>query len=160
VRLLRLKPQISRHDLDVKIRKLRELLGDGDKVRVTLRFRGREMARPEMGAKLLQGIANELADAAIIEGTIRQENRMMLMMLAPKPGAKPVKDAPKEKARPEAAPAPKAVAPAAPLETATVTVGQPEKEKVVSHANETQEHQVIGQPLQQSADAEDSGETG
>lgn len=160
VRLLRMKPQISRHDLDVKIRKLRELLGDGDKVRISLRFRGREMARPEMGRKLLETMAAELVDAAIVEGPIRQENRMMMMMLAPKPGAKPPKDAPKDKvatAGRETPKTPGAAPPAAPAPS-PVPADQPEKEKVAPHAN--QEQQINARPLLQSTDAEDSGEAG
>jgi len=94
VRLLRMKPQISKHDLDVKVRKLRELLGEGSKVRVSLRFRGREMSRPELGTGLFDRIAQELSDVAQVEGMPRREGRMMSMMLTAKPGAK----APKEKA--------------------------------------------------------------
>ena len=100
VRLLRMKPQISVHDLDVKVRKLRELLGEGNKVRISLRFRGREMSRPDMGVKLLDRIAQALSDVAVVEGAPRREGRMMNMMLAAKPGVKPpkAKDKAKEKA--------------------------------------------------------------
>jgi len=90
VRLLRMKPQISNHDLEIKLRKFRELLGEGNKVRVTLRFRGREMTRPEMGTGLLQRVAQELADVAQTEGEPRLEGRMMIMMLAPRPGLRAV----------------------------------------------------------------------
>ena len=54
VRLIRLKPQIDAHDLGIKVKKLREMLAEGDKVRIQLRFRGREMSRPHMGTELLQ----------------------------------------------------------------------------------------------------------
>lgn len=90
VRLLRMKPQISNHDLEIKLRKFRELLGEGNKVRVTLRFRGREMTRPEMGTGLLQRVAQELADVAQTEGEPRLEGRMMIMTLAPRPGLRAV----------------------------------------------------------------------
>jgi translation initiation factor IF-3 len=103
VRLLRMKPQISTHDLDVKVRKLRELLGEGNKVRISLRFRGREMSRPDMGVKLLDRIAQALSDVALVEGAPRREGRMMNMMLAAKPGVKPPKAKKKaEKATPHA----------------------------------------------------------
>jgi translation initiation factor IF-3 len=103
VRLLRMKPQISVHDLDVKVRKLRELLGEGNKVRISLRFRGREMSRPELGTKLLDRIAEALSDVALVEGAPRREGRMMNMMLAAKPGVKPPKAKEKaEKATPHA----------------------------------------------------------
>ena len=93
VRLLRLKPQIGQHDLEIKLRKLRELLGEGNKVRISLRFRGREMSRPELGAELLNRVAEELSDVAQVEGDLRREGRLMNMMVAPKPGVR----APKEK---------------------------------------------------------------
>ena len=102
VRLLRMKPQISAHDLDVKVRKLRELLGEGSKVRISLRFRGREMSRPDMGVKLLDRIAQALSDVALVEGAPRREGRMMNMMLAAKPGTKAPK-APKAKEKAEKA---------------------------------------------------------
>jgi translation initiation factor IF-3 len=138
VRLLRMKPQIGRHDLDIKIRKLRELLAEGNKVRMSVRFRGREMSRPQMGTDLMNTIARELADAATVEGPVRQENRMMTMMLAPKPTAKP----PKEPREPKAPKEPK------------------EKEKVAPHAQEQVQAEPIAEPLRQSEDAEDSGEAG
>ncbi len=65
VRLLRLKPQIGPHDLEIKLRKLRELLGDGNKVRINLRFRGREVSHPELGSRLLNQVAEHLADVAL-----------------------------------------------------------------------------------------------
>jgi translation initiation factor IF-3 len=89
VRLLRLKPQISSHDLDIKVKKLRELLADGNKVRIQLRFRGREISHPELGTQLLNRIASALAEDSVVEGSPRFEGRMMNMLLAPNPKAKP-----------------------------------------------------------------------
>jgi translation initiation factor IF-3 len=91
VRLLRMKPQIGVHDLAIKLRKLRELLAEGNKVRVSLRFRGREMSRPELGTELLGRIAQELADVAQVEEKPRLEGRMMSMMVTSKPGVRAAK---------------------------------------------------------------------
>ena len=140
VRLLRMKPQISAHDLDVKVRKLRELLGEGNKVRISLRFRGREMSRPDMGVKLLDRIAQALSDVAVVEGAPRREGRMMNMMLAAKPGVKPPKarDKAKEKA-------------------------EEKVEKATPHAKDEGEKQVkqeqVAEPVKVQ-DPEDSGEAG
>ena len=148
VRLLRMRPQIGRHDLDIKVRKLKQLLGEGNKVRISLRFRGREMSRPEMGTGLMERIAAELAEVAQVEGSIRRENRMMTMMLTPKPGAKPPKEskgpkAPKEKAKSKEAQEPKEV-----------------KEKVASDAQVQIRKEPVAEPLRQGEDTEDSGEAG
>jgi translation initiation factor IF-3 len=96
VRLLRMKPQIGIHDLQIKLRKLRELLSEGNKVRISVRFRGREMSRPQLGTELMERIAQELADVAQVEGSPRREGRMMNMLVAPKPG---VRAAPQKKAK-------------------------------------------------------------
>jgi translation initiation factor IF-3 len=103
VRLLRMKPQIGQHDLAIKVRKLREMLGEGSKVRVSLRFRGREMSRPQLGTELLQRIADELSEIAHVESAPRREGRMMSMMLSPKPGAAAARAAkePKEEKAPK-----------------------------------------------------------
>jgi translation initiation factor IF-3 len=98
VRLLRMKAQIGIHDLQIKLRKVRQLLSEGNKVRVTVRFRGREMTRPQLGTDLLERVVQELSDIAQSEGRPRLEGRMMTMMLNPRPGVKPV---PKKKEKPD-----------------------------------------------------------
>ena len=85
VRLIRLKPQIDEHDLGIKVKKLREMLAEGDKVRIQLRFRGREMSRPQLGLQLLNSLAEQVVDVALIEGYPRLEGRMMNMLLSPRP---------------------------------------------------------------------------
>jgi len=145
VRLLRMRPQIGRHDLDIKLRKLRELLGEGNKVRISLRFRGREMSRPQMGTEVMDTIARELLDAATVEGPIRRENRLMMMMLAPKPGTRP----PREPKPPKE--------PAAPKEAKQATE---DKEKVASDAQQQVQVEAVVEPLRESEDTEDSGEAG
>jgi translation initiation factor IF-3 len=101
VRLLRMKAQIGAHDLEIKLRKVRELLSEGNKVRVAVRFRGREMTRPQLGTDLLERVVQELSDIAQSEGRPRLEGRMMTMMLGPKPGVKPVS---RKKEKPERPP--------------------------------------------------------
>jgi len=154
VRLLRMKPQISKHDLDVKVRKLRELLADGSKVRISIRFRGREMSKPELATELFSRIGQELADIAQVEGSPRREGRTMDMMVAPKPGARPPRE---KKEKPEKAEAERE----APKPEPEVQAQAPEPaQKVTADVEKQVEQQpVVERPLK-SQDAEDSGETG
>jgi translation initiation factor IF-3 len=133
VRLLRMRPQIGDHDLQIKLRKLRELLGEGNKVRISLRFRGREMSRPEMGTKVLNRMAQELADVAQAEAPPRREGRMMNMMLAPKPGVRKAAAAP-AKAKPQT----------------------PD----VKHVEKQVKQEQVAEQRPQNEDPEDSGEAG
>ena len=66
------------------MRKVREFLADGDKVKITLRFRGREMAHQQIGAQLLERVKTDVAEEAQIESFPKLEGRQMVMMLAPK----------------------------------------------------------------------------
>ncbi len=94
---VRLRPKISEHDVEFKARKIREFLSDGEKVRVFVMFRGREITHPDRGAILLGKVAEQLQDAAVIDSPPRMEGRTMSMILAPSK-TKPVKEAkPKEK---------------------------------------------------------------
>ncbi len=81
---IKVRPNIDDHDYDVKMRQMKEFIGDGDKVKVTLRFRGREMAHQDLGLKVLDRIRTELAEATKVESMPRLENRQMIMVLAPK----------------------------------------------------------------------------
>ena len=81
-------PKTDVHDLDVRVRNARRWIGDGMKVRVRVRFRGREIAHPEIGYDRLKMIAAELEDIAIIEQAPSLEGRTMLMILAPNPDKK------------------------------------------------------------------------
>jgi translation initiation factor IF-3 len=87
IKEIRMRPKIGAHDLDFKTRRVREFLGDGAKVRLRVRFRGRERSYPEIGQKLLERLSEELADVATIEQapTIEQGARSVFMLLAPKP---------------------------------------------------------------------------
>jgi len=83
IKEVKLRPKIGKGDLDTKIRHMQEFLGDGHKVKVTLQFRGREMAHPELGSKLLDGVIAQLDGLGKIESQARLEGRNMTMVLAP-----------------------------------------------------------------------------
>lgn len=89
VKELRMAPRIETHDFDITLRRALEFLGDGDKVKVTVRFRGREQERPEFGRKLLDRIAAGVGTQATIEQAPAQEGRLMTMVLAPTRRPKP-----------------------------------------------------------------------
>jgi translation initiation factor IF-3 len=81
---IKVRPNIDDHDYGVKMRQMKEFIGEGDKVKVTLRFRGREMAHQDLGLKVLDRIRSELAELTKVESMPRLENRQMIMVLAPK----------------------------------------------------------------------------
>lgn len=84
IKEIKVRPNIDDHDYDVKMRQAKGFIGEGDKVKVTLRFRGREMAHQELGVKLLERIRTELIELVKVEQMPRLENRQMIMVLAPK----------------------------------------------------------------------------
>ena len=98
---IRMSPRTDEHDVEVKTRKIQEFLAEGDKVRVSVRFRGAEMRHPDIGRKLLDGIADVLKGTAVIERTPVMEGKMMSMIVSRAPGWEPPKKqaAPSEKAR-------------------------------------------------------------
>lgn len=81
---IQIKPKIGEHDLQTKVGHLRRFLLHGDKAKVTLIFRGREMSHPELGRIVLDRVAEELKDVAQIEKPPSSEGRLMVMYLAPK----------------------------------------------------------------------------
>jgi translation initiation factor IF-3 len=83
---MRLSPKIGEHDFQVKVRQIKEFLAAGDKVRVAMWFRGREMAHPEVGRALLQRVVQMIADVGGVESAPKLEGRNMIMILAPKKG--------------------------------------------------------------------------
>ncbi|MFP3915249.1 MAG: translation initiation factor IF-3 [Actinomycetota bacterium] len=83
VKELRMKVRIGDHDFEISRRKAEEFLADGDKVKVTVRFRGREQERPEYGRELLERLIEELGEKASVEQTPTMEGRNMTMVLAP-----------------------------------------------------------------------------
>jgi len=105
VKEIKMRPSIDTHDYDTKMKAARRFLDEGDKVKMTLRFRGREMAHQELGLQLLFRVRDDLVHEAKVESEPRLEGRQMIMILAPslKAASRP---------QPAAAPAP---APAAPV---------------------------------------------
>ena len=84
IKEIKLRPGIDDHDYEVKMRSVRRFFEEGDKVKVTLRFRGREMAHPELGMKLLQQVKADFDEIAKVEAEPLMEGRQMVMVLAPK----------------------------------------------------------------------------
>ncbi len=84
VKEVKLRPNIDDNDYDVKMRAMRKFLGEGDKVKITLRFRGREMAHQHLGMQLLDRVREQLDDLAKIESMPRMEGRQMVMIVAPR----------------------------------------------------------------------------
>jgi len=84
VKEIKMRPGIDDHDYDVKMRAIHRFLEEGDKVKVTLRFRGREMAHQELGMKVLDRVREQLESLVKIEQTPRLEGRQMTMVLAPR----------------------------------------------------------------------------
>ena len=84
VKEIKLRPAIDQHDYDVKMKSVRKFLDEGDKVKVTLRFRGREMAHQELGAKVLARVREETEEVAKVEAMPKLEGRQMVMVIAPR----------------------------------------------------------------------------
>ena len=84
IKEIKLRPGIDDHDYDVKMKSVRRFFEEGDKVKVTLRFRGREMAHVELGARVLQRVKADTAEMAKVESEPSMEGRQMTMVLAPR----------------------------------------------------------------------------
>jgi translation initiation factor IF-3 len=81
---MRMSPKIGEHDFQVKTRQVKEFLEEGNKVRVAMWFRGREMAHPKVGEDLLKRMAAMLAEVGAVEGTPKLEGRNMIMIMSPR----------------------------------------------------------------------------
>jgi translation initiation factor IF-3 len=100
---VKFKPKIAKGDFDTKVRHMLEFLDEGHKVKVTLQFRGREMAHPELGSKILDAVIEQLGPIAKVDTSARLEGRNMTMVLSPdKKAAKRPAYAKPAVARPEA----------------------------------------------------------
>jgi translation initiation factor IF-3 len=88
---IRLSPRTDDHDVDVKTRKIQEFLAEGDRVRVSVKFRGAEMRHPDIGRRLLDGIAEVLKGTAVLERPPIMEGKMMSMIVSRAPGWEPPK---------------------------------------------------------------------
>jgi translation initiation factor IF-3 len=84
VKEIQLRPNIDSHDYDTKMKAVQRFLEDGDRVKVTMRFRGREMAHQDLGASLLGKVQTQMEALAKVESAPRSEGRQMVMVLAPK----------------------------------------------------------------------------
>jgi translation initiation factor IF-3 len=105
IKEVKFRPKIGKGDFDTKVRHMLDFLEDGHKVKVTLQFRGREMAHPELGSKILDAVLTQLGPIAKLETQARLEGRNMTMVLAPEKKAVP-KKSDEAKAAPQPAPAP------------------------------------------------------
>ena len=110
IKEMKFRPKIDEHDYVTKMKHVVRFLGEGNKVKLTIMFRGREMAHPELGLKILNRVAEDVGDVAVVESTPRQDGRNMTMVLHPvrKDGRKAKSDAP----APESPPRPVAASPA------------------------------------------------
>ncbi|WP_420382699.1 translation initiation factor IF-3 [Novosphingobium sp.] len=84
IKEIKMRPNIDDHDYDVKMRNVSRFIEDGDKVKITLRFRGRELSHQQLGMNLLRRVQDDVAELAKVEAFPRMEGRQMLMVLAPK----------------------------------------------------------------------------
>ena len=83
IKEIKMRPNIDKHDYGVKMRAIQKFIGEGDKVKVTIRFRGREMSHQELGMQLLNRVREETAEEAKVEHEPTMEGRQMIMVLAP-----------------------------------------------------------------------------
>ena len=121
IKEMKLRPKIDQHDYETKKGHIERFLAQGDKVKITIMFRGREQSRPELGYRLLQKLAQDIGETAVVESAPLQDGRNMTMVLAP--ARRKVAEKAAKPAKPEAAPAAKAapVAPAAEVVAPEVT---------------------------------------
>jgi len=84
IKEIKMRPNIDDHDYDVKMRAMHKFIGEGDKVKVTLRFRGRELSHQQLGMNLLRRVQEDVAEVAKVEAYPRMEGRQMLMVISPK----------------------------------------------------------------------------
>ncbi len=127
IKEMKFRPKIDGHDYETKMKHVERFLGEGSKVKLTIMFRGREMAHPELGRKILERVAEQVKEYAIVESAPKQDGRNMTMVLnaLKKPG-------PAKKPKPTAAPV--ASAPATPESALPLTNEIPTTEPVVATA--------------------------
>ncbi len=84
IKEIRMRPKIDEHDREIKIRKIKEFLEDGDKVKISMLFRGREIAYTNIGLKIMESVRDELEGVSTVEQHPRIEGRSMVMVVSPK----------------------------------------------------------------------------
>jgi translation initiation factor IF-3 len=119
IKEVKFRPKIGKGDFDTKVRHMQDFLADGHKVKVTLQFRGREMAHPELGSKILDAVIEQVGSNAKVETQARLEGRNMTMVLAPE------KKATVKKPNDQKPPANGAAKPASPDAVATEAAVEP-----------------------------------
>ncbi len=85
VKEIKFRPKTDSHDFDFKMKHVKRFIEEGNKAKITIRFRGREMAHPEVAARLLDRVVAEVKDMVVVEQSYRMEGRTMTMILAPTP---------------------------------------------------------------------------
>jgi translation initiation factor IF-3 len=88
VKEIKFRPKVDEHDYQFKKKHIERFLADGDKVKATIFFRGREMAHPEIGRRILERLISELGENVVVESMPRQEGNQLHTILAPRPGVK------------------------------------------------------------------------
>ena len=96
IKEVKLSPQIEDHDIEYKLKNAKKFLKEGDKVKVSVKFRGREMAYTQIGAKVLEKFAEQLEDSGVMEKRPSMEGRSMVMIFGPKPEDKKEKTSKKK----------------------------------------------------------------
>lgn len=93
VKEMKFRPGTEDGDYNIKLRNLKRFLEDGDKAKVSLRFRGREVAHPELGMQLMERVENDLKDWGTVESAAKFEGRQVIMVIAPRKGKRPAPSA-------------------------------------------------------------------
>ncbi len=105
IKEMKFRPKIDEHDYETKMKHVQRFLAEGNKVKLTIMFRGREVAHPELGLRILEQIASDVADLAVVESAPRQDGRNMTMVLHPTRRARPGRSRPADDAARTGAPA-------------------------------------------------------
>ena len=110
IKEMKFRPKIDGHDFETKMKHVERFLNEGSKVKLTIMFRGREMAHPEIGRRILDKVAEQVTEYATVESAPRQDGRNMTMVLNPlrKPGVRPAKPKAQEPPQAQASPPPAA----------------------------------------------------
>jgi len=135
---VKLRPKTEEHDYEFKVRNVKRFLKDGDKDKVFIQFRGREITHKEQGTAILQDVAQDLKDVAVVEQAPRMEGRLMFMILAPNPK---VAQRARELAR-QAAVAPKRPPAAAAAKPTPSTAPEADAQGEAQEPQESQDSQV------------------
>ncbi len=130
---VKLRPKTEEHDYEFKVRNVRRFLEDGDKAKITIMFRGREITHKELGSAILDDVVKDLKDVAVVEQMPRMEGRQMFMIIAPNPK---VAQRARDLARQQAAAA-EAAAKGGKKPEAAPAAGKPEGQAEVKAAPET-----------------------